>query len=70
MMMIMTITHTRVMKASKTMKQTMLIQEACKQLSVLFQAHPPFVKKRMEDLIDREFMRRDEDNPGILHYIA
>jgi hypothetical protein len=60
----------RLMKSSKTMKQTMLIQESCKQLSMLFQAHPPFVRKRMEDLIDREFMKRDEENPGLLHYVA
>ena len=34
------------------------------------QAHPPYVRKRMEELIDQQFMERDDDDPTTLKYIA
>jgi cullin 1 len=60
----------RTMKASKTMKVATLVPDVCKSLSGLFQAHPPFVRKQMEELIDQGYMERDEDNPQELRYIA
>lgn len=29
-----------------------------------------YIRKRIADLIDREFISRDGDNPSLLHYIA
>ena len=60
----------RTMKAQRSMKQALLIPEVCKQLSFLFQPHPPFVRKRMEEMIDQGFMEHDEDDPRLLKYIA
>ena len=37
---------------------------------VLFVVLIRYVKKRVADLIDREFIARDEDNPMVLHYLA
>ena len=59
----------RTMKASRTCKIATLIPDVCKQLSFLFQAHPPFVRKRMEELIDKGFMERGDDLRE-LRYIA
>ena len=60
----------RKMKTEKEMKVTALVPEVCKELSSLFQAHPPFVRKQLEELIDLEYMQRCEDNPQLLRYIA
>lgn len=59
----------RTMKANKTCKITVLVPDVCKALSGLFQAQPQFVRKQMEDLIDRGFMERADD-PRELRYIA
>lgn len=29
-----------------------------------------YIRKRIADLIDRDFIQRDDDNPSLLHYIA
>ena len=31
---------------------------------------PTDLKKRIESLIDREYMERDKDNPNTYHYVA
>ena len=60
----------RSMKMNRTMKASELVLSVVQQLAYLFKAEPKYVKKRVADLIDREFIARDEDNPMVLHYLA
>merc|ERR1711988_1668432 len=50
----------RVMKSRKTMEHNNLIAEVTKQLSQRFVPSPAIIKKRIESLIEREFMERDK----------
>ena len=47
-----------------------LLQEVVTQLSYLFKAEPRFVRKRVEQLIDKEYLERDKANPTFLLYVA
>jgi cullin 1 len=47
-----------------------LVVAVVTQLGYLFKADPKYIRKRINDLIDREFVSRDEDDPTQLHYIA
>lgn len=60
----------RQMKMQRTLKMQQLIASVVSQLSGLFQPDPRYIKRRVADLIDREFMARDDDDPNTLHYIA
>jgi len=58
----------RVMKARKTLSHTLLISELFKQLK--FPVTPSDLKKRIESLIDREYLERDKDSPSTYNYLA
>ncbi|CAE1256582.1 CUL4 [Acanthosepion pharaonis] len=58
----------RIMKTRKTLSHTLLISELYNQLK--FPVKPPELKKRIESLIDRDYMERDKDNPNTYHYVA
>mmetsp|Transcript_54946 Transcript_54946/g.112192 ORF Transcript_54946/g.112192 Transcript_54946/m.112192 type:complete len:775 (+) Transcript_54946:478-2802(+) len=58
----------RVMKARKTLSHTLLISELFKQLK--FPVTPADLKKRIESLIDREYLERDKDTPSVYNYLA
>jgi cullin-4 len=58
----------RIMKARKTLKHTELIAECFAQLR--FPAAVADLKKRVESLIEREYLERDKDNAQIFHYLA
>jgi len=60
----------RIMKARGTLKQQELIAETTKQLAKFFKPDPRLMKKRIENLMERGFMRRDEDDQTIIHYQA
>jgi len=60
----------RIMKARKTLDHNNLIAEVVKQLSARFAVEPTFIKKRIESLIEREYLARDKDNRRLYHYIA
>ena len=60
----------RTMKMERTMKSQELVLAVVSQLAYLFKAEPRYIKKRVADLIDREFIVRDEENPMTLHYVA
>jgi len=60
----------RVMKARKTLEHNNLIAEVVKQLSARFAVEPAFIKKRIESLIEREYLARDKDNRRLYHYMA
>ncbi|EEC45924.1 CULlin protein 1 [Phaeodactylum tricornutum CCAP 1055/1] len=59
----------RIMKARKTLQHQQLLSEVLAQLS-FFNPNPRVVKKRIEALIDREYLERGTDNPGVYNYLA
>lgn len=44
--------------------------EVVPQLSSMFQPEMSQIKKRIEDLIDRDYLERDKDNPKVYKYLA
>jgi cullin 3 len=60
----------RIMKSRKTLNHNNLIAEVLKQLSSRFSIEPAFIKKRIESLIDREYMERDKEDRRLYHYLA
>lgn len=49
------------MKSAKRMKHTDLLQEVVKQLAARFAPSPSDIKKRIEALIEREYLDREAD---------
>jgi cullin 3 len=60
----------RIMKARKALSHNDLIAEVTRQLSVRFNPSPQFVKKRIESLIEREYLERALDDHRIYNYVA
>ncbi|XP_028036248.1 cullin-4B [Bombyx mandarina] len=58
----------RVMKMRKALSHNLLISELYNQLK--FPVKPSDLKKRIESLIDRDYMERDKDNPNQYNYVA
>ncbi|MED6159386.1 Cullin-4 [Stylosanthes scabra] len=58
----------RIMKTRKVLSHTLLITELFQQLK--FPIKPADLKKRIESLIDREYLERDKNNPQIYNYLA
>lgn len=58
----------RIMKTRKTLGHKLLINELISQLR--FPVHPPDLKRRVESLIDREYLERDSSDPQIYNYLA
>ncbi|CAK9167857.1 unnamed protein product [Ilex paraguariensis] len=58
----------RIMKTRKVLSHTLLITELFQQLK--FPIKPTDLKKRIESLIDREYLERDKSNPQIYNYLA
>ncbi|WVN90037.1 uncharacterized protein L203_105270 [Cryptococcus depauperatus CBS 7841] len=60
----------RIMKARKTITLQLLIDAVVTDVSKKFPPDIKDIKKRVENLIEREFMSRDDGDRGVLHYIA
>ncbi|KAL9183411.1 hypothetical protein ACHAXT_005198 [Thalassiosira profunda] len=60
----------RIMKARKTLNHNDLVAEVTRQLSGRFVPPPQFVKKRVESLIEREYLERDEGDRRVYRYMA
>mmetsp|Transcript_56785 Transcript_56785/g.113814 ORF Transcript_56785/g.113814 Transcript_56785/m.113814 type:complete len:251 (+) Transcript_56785:378-1130(+) len=58
----------RIMKARKTLTHPLLVAECFSQ--VKFPATGPEVKKRIESLLEREYLERDESDPNKYNYLA
>jgi len=60
----------RIMKARKALNHNDLIAEVTRQLQARFSATPQFIKKRIESLIEREYLERDEADRRKYNYLA
>jgi len=60
----------RIMKSRKTMEHSNLISECTKQLSSRFMPNPQIIKKRIESLIEREYLERSKTDRKVYHYLA
>ncbi|UZJ52781.1 hypothetical protein CBS101457_002101 [Exobasidium rhododendri] len=60
----------RVMKDRKTMTHNELVNEVIRQLTIRFQPTPQLVKRRIESLIDREYLERSEASMNVYNYQA
>lgn len=60
----------RIMKACQTINHNDLIAQLVKQLHNRFQPSTLLIKQRIEDLIEKEYLKRDDDVASVYHYIA
>eukprot|EP01103_Thecamoeba_quadrilineata_P019179 TRINITY_DN765_c0_g1_i1.p1 TRINITY_DN765_c0_g1~~TRINITY_DN765_c0_g1_i1.p1 ORF type:complete len:756 (+),score=129.29 TRINITY_DN765_c0_g1_i1:106-2268(+) len=60
----------RIMKSRRTMEHSNLISEVTKQLSSRFLPNPVIVKKRIESLIERDYLERSKVDRKIYQYLA
>jgi len=60
----------RIMKTRKRLQHNDLIAEVTKQLSVRFNPLPQDIKKRIEGLIERDYLERSENDHRLYQYVA
>jgi cullin 3 len=63
-------TLVKVMKTRRKLEHNVLIAEAAKILSQKFNPDPSMIKKRIESLIERDYMERDTEDHRFYKYIA
>ncbi|RYG51499.1 hypothetical protein EON67_03245 [archaeon] len=59
----------RIMKARKTLSHNELVTAVLEDLHV-FRPNPKVIKKRIENLIERDYLERDTADPSIYKYLA
>eukprot|EP01018_Ginkgo_biloba_P011463 Gb_23722 [translate_table: standard] len=60
----------RIMKSRKVLAHPQLVTECVEQLGRMFKPDFKAIKKRIEDLITREYLERDKDYPNMFRYLA
>uniref|UniRef100_A0A0E0DM27 Cullin-1 n=1 Tax=Oryza meridionalis TaxID=40149 RepID=A0A0E0DM27_9ORYZ len=60
----------RIMKSRKVMGHQQLVAECVEQLSRMFKPDFKAIKKRIEDLITRDYLEREKDNANVYRYLA
>lgn len=60
----------RIMKAKKTMKHQPLIAATIDAVKIHFTPDVKLIKSRFENLIEAEYMRRDEEEENVYVYVA
>jgi cullin 1 len=58
------------MKSRRQLQHQQLVLEVVQQLGRMFRPDLKLVKRRIEDLIQREYIERDRDNPQLFRYLA
>lgn len=60
----------RIMKSRKVLGHQQLVMECIEQLGRMFKPDLKAIKKRIEDLITRDYLERDKENPNVFRYLA
>ncbi|KAJ6962609.1 cullin-1-like isoform X1 [Populus alba x Populus x berolinensis] len=60
----------RIMKSRKVLGHQQLVMECVEQLTRMFKPDIKAIKKRIEDLISRDYLERDKENPNMFRYLA
>ncbi|XP_039250181.1 cullin-3-A-like isoform X2 [Styela clava] len=60
----------RIMKSRKEMQHNLLVAEVTNQLKHRFLPSPVITKKRIEGLIEREYLARSQTDRKVYHYVA
>jgi len=60
----------RIMKIRKNMKHPLLVAEVIAQLKARFVPKPAKIKKRIEALIEQEYLERDKADRSVYKYLA
>ncbi|XP_047310143.1 cullin-3A-like [Impatiens glandulifera] len=60
----------RIMKSRRVLDHNNIVAEVTKQLQVRFLPNPVVIKKRIESLIEREFLERDKVDRKLYRYLA
>ncbi|QCD92538.1 cullin 1 [Vigna unguiculata] len=60
----------RIMKSRKVLGYQQLVVECVEQLGRMFKPDVKAIKKRIEDLISRDYLERDKDNANMFKYLA
>uniref|UniRef100_A0A7N0UII2 Cullin-1 n=1 Tax=Kalanchoe fedtschenkoi TaxID=63787 RepID=A0A7N0UII2_KALFE len=60
----------RIMKSRKVLDHQQLVLECVQQLGRMFKPDFKAIKKRIEDLITRDYLERDKENPNVFRYLA
>ena len=60
----------RIMKSRRELDHNNLVSEVTKQLQARFLPNPAVIKKRIESLIEREFLERDKTDRKLYRYLA
>lgn len=60
----------RIMKARKHMEHNALIAEVIRMVSNRFTPQPADIKKRIEHLMERDYLERSADNSNVYSYLA
>jgi cullin 3 len=60
----------RIMKSRKQLNHNQLVTEVVEQLNKRFQPSPAIIKKRIENLIEREYIKRSDEDRKVYVYLA
>lgn len=60
----------RIMKARKKLQHNVLVAEVTEQLKARFLPSPVIIKKRIEGLIEREYLARTPEDRKVYTYVA
>ncbi len=60
----------RIMKVKKKSKHSVLVGDVIAQLKSRFLPKPPLIKKRIEALIETEYLERDKQDRSVYNYLA
>lgn len=60
----------RIMKSRRVLDHNNIVAEVTKQLQARFMPNPVVIKKRIESLIEREFLERDKADRKLYRYLA